>query len=51
MPVEIAPEPDEQERAAILAALAAEEAERPVDPPWATAMRPVHGDGLGAPDA
>ncbi len=42
--LEIRPEPDERERQAILAALAAEEAERSVDSPWARALRPVPGD-------
>jgi hypothetical protein len=42
--VEIVPEPDDAERRAILAALAAEEAERRDDPAWARLERPVHAD-------
>jgi hypothetical protein len=41
MPVEITPEPDETERKAILAALAAEEAERSETSPWAAALLPA----------
>jgi hypothetical protein len=37
---EISPEPDEAERAAILAALAAEEAEQPQASPWAQSALP-----------
>ena len=40
MPVEITPEPDEAERKAILAALAAEEAEQPASSVWAAALLP-----------
>ena len=43
--VEIAPEPDEAERKAILAALAEEEADRPADSAWAEALLPGHDDG------
>jgi hypothetical protein len=38
---EISPEPDETERAAILAALAAEAAERPALSPWTEALLPA----------
>jgi hypothetical protein len=37
MDYEISPDPSEAERAAIVAALAAEEEERPVRSPWAEA--------------
>ncbi|HKU56855.1 MAG TPA: hypothetical protein VJP41_07525 [Gaiellaceae bacterium] len=37
---EITPEPDEDERKAILAALAAEEAERPAVSEWTAALLP-----------
>ncbi len=43
MAVEITPEPDEAERRAILAALAAEEAERPASSEWAAGLLPVRG--------
>jgi hypothetical protein len=39
--LEIAPEPDEGERKAIAAALAAEEAERPGGSAWAEALLPT----------
>jgi hypothetical protein len=42
--VQITPEPDEAERRAILAALAAEEAEQPVASEWAAALLPVRGE-------
>jgi hypothetical protein len=42
--VQITPEPDEAERRAILAALAAEEAEQPVASAWAAALLPVRGE-------
>jgi hypothetical protein len=42
--VEITPEPDEAERKAILAALAAEEAERPSSSEWAAALLPTRGE-------
>ncbi|HKN63822.1 MAG TPA: hypothetical protein VJV76_05770 [Gaiellaceae bacterium] len=41
MAVEITPEPDEAERKAILAALAAEQDERPRTSEWAAALLPV----------
>jgi hypothetical protein len=44
MDLEITPEPDEHEREAILAALAEEVSEAPVDSPWAQALRPERGD-------
>jgi hypothetical protein len=44
-PVEITPEPDEAERAAILAALAEEDAGRPAGSAWAEATLPGHDDG------
>jgi hypothetical protein len=44
MPVEITPEPDEAERKAILAALAAEEAEQSETSAWATALLPGRDD-------
>jgi hypothetical protein len=39
----ITPAPDEVERKAILAALAAEEAERSAASEWADALLPAHG--------
>ncbi len=44
MPVEITPEPDEIERKAILAALAAEDAEQSETSAWAAALLPVRDD-------
>jgi hypothetical protein len=44
MPLEITPEPDEAERRAILAALAAEEAEQPAASEWAAALLPARND-------
>jgi hypothetical protein len=44
VPVQITPEPDEGERKAILAALAAEEAEQPIASEWAAALRPARDD-------
>jgi hypothetical protein len=44
MPVEITPEPDESERQAILAALAAEEAEQSGTSEWAAALPPTRDD-------
>jgi hypothetical protein len=41
MPVDITPEPDETERQAILAALAAEEAEQSGASEWAAALMPA----------
>jgi hypothetical protein len=40
---EIKPEPSEAERAAILEALAAEDAERRRDSPWSDALLPTRG--------
>ena len=40
MTPEITPEPTREERLAILAALALEEAEQPPDSPWAAEVRP-----------
>jgi len=42
-PLQITPEPDEAEREAILAALAAEEMERPTASCWADALLPARG--------
>jgi hypothetical protein len=44
MQVEITPEPDEQERRAILAALAGEAADSPGGSAWARAALPGRGD-------
>ena len=44
MPLEITPEPDEAERRAILAALAADESERPAAPEWAAALLPARNE-------
>jgi hypothetical protein len=44
VPVQITPEPDEAERRAILAALAAEEAEQPEAAEWAVALLPARED-------
>jgi hypothetical protein len=44
MSVRITPEPDEAERKAILAALAAEAAEHPAGSEWAAALLPAHDD-------
>jgi hypothetical protein len=41
---QITPEPDETERKAILAALAAEEAEQPAVSEWAAALLPARDD-------
>jgi hypothetical protein len=41
MPVQITPEPDDAERKAILAALAAEAAEQPAVSAWAAATLPA----------
>jgi len=43
-PTQITPEPDEAERKAILAALAAVEAEQPVASEWAAALLPARED-------
>ena len=40
----ISPQPDEAEREAILLALAAEEAERPIASGWAEALLPARTD-------
>jgi len=42
---DIAPEPDPDERAAILAALEAEEAAQPADTSWADALLPRRAEG------
>jgi hypothetical protein len=42
--VQITPEPDEAERKAILAALAAEEVVQPGDSEWAAALLPARED-------
>jgi hypothetical protein len=44
IPLEITPEPDEAERKAILAALAADEGERPAASEWAAAHLPARKD-------
>lgn len=44
MTLEINPEPDEAERQAIVAALAAEEAEQDGDSPWARTLLPSRDD-------
>jgi hypothetical protein len=44
MPVEITPEPDDAERKAILAALAAERADEPAVSEWAGALRPARDE-------
>jgi hypothetical protein len=44
MPLEITPEPGETERQAILAALAAEEAEQSPTSEWAAALLPARND-------
>jgi hypothetical protein len=44
MSVQIVPEPDEDERKAILAALAAEEADRAVVSEWAAAVLPARDE-------
>ena len=44
VPVQITPEPDEAERKAILAALAAEETEQPEASEWAAALLPARED-------
>jgi hypothetical protein len=49
--LEIRPEPDEEERRAILAALAAEDAERHDESPWARASLPARENGADDPDA
>jgi hypothetical protein len=49
MPLEITPEPDEAERKAILAALAAEDAEQPALSQWASALLPARNDEESEP--
>ena len=49
MSVQITPEPDEGERRAILAALAAEEAEQPTVSEWAAAALPARDSDEGEP--
>jgi len=44
MPLEITPEPDDAERKAILAALAAEEVEQHAVSEWAAALLPARND-------
>jgi len=44
MPLEITPEPDERERKAILAALAADDDEQPAVSEWAAALLPARND-------
>ena len=44
MPLEITPEPDEGERKAILAALAADDGEQPAASKWAAALLPARND-------
>jgi hypothetical protein len=48
-PSDITPEPDKDEREAILAALAADEATRPAVSKWAGVLLPVRDDEDGAP--
>jgi hypothetical protein len=47
-PVQITPEPDEAERKAILAALAAENAERPAAPEWRGGEDRLNGGAIPA---
>lgn len=49
VPFGITPEPDESERKAILAALDAEEAERPVASEWAEALLPGRDEEVAEP--
>ena len=49
MPLEITPQPDEAEREAILAALAAEQAEQRAASEWAAALLPVRNDEESEP--
>jgi hypothetical protein len=44
MSVRITPKPGEAERRAILAALAAEDAEQPTGSEWAAALLPAHDE-------
>jgi hypothetical protein len=48
-PFDITPEPDEDERAAILAALAADEATQPAASEWAQALLPSRDGEEGTP--
>jgi hypothetical protein len=48
-PAQITPEPDEAERKAILAALAAEEAERSAASEWTEALLPQRGGEANEP--
>jgi hypothetical protein len=48
-PLQITPDPTEAERDAILAALAAEEAQRPAVSAWADALLPPRGGEDGEP--
>lgn len=49
MPLEITPEPDEVERKAILAGLAADEGEQPAASEWAAALLPPRNDEEAEP--
>ena len=49
MQLEITPEPDEAERKAILAALAAEKSEQPAGSEWAAALLPARNDEESEP--
>jgi hypothetical protein len=49
VPLEIAPEPSDDERRAIVAALAADDAERTSEKPWSQAVAPARGDGPDEP--
>jgi hypothetical protein len=49
MSVKITPEPDDAERKAILAALAAEAAEQPAVSAWAAAALPTHESEAAEP--
>ena len=49
MSVQIVPEPDETERQAILAALAAEQTEQPSVSPWAAAALPARSSDDAEP--
>jgi hypothetical protein len=48
-PVQITPEPEEEERKAILAALTAEEAEQPAVSKWAATLLPTRDEGEREP--
>jgi hypothetical protein len=49
VPLQITPEPDDAERGAILAALAAEEAERSAASEWTEALLPQRGGEANEP--